>query len=240
MANYPHPFLKLTFGGQLAQGQDEWNCGVNLSITNDALLPITGIDAEDAFELYAEEMQDDMITIFTNYVKDIVMGVPSGASLDYIKLALIGTDGLYIRDPHIWEVTDVNGGAANPYVPQVSMVMTLQSDKFRDPGKYNRFYLPAIVPTGSGGYRPQSVPAKADRTAVLMAALNRRVSTFNRTMRIQPAAVTSSEKFEGNYRPITRVKVGNVFDTQRRRRNKIGEVYSETIVPEPVPVEETP
>ena len=240
MATYPQPFLKLTFGGQLAQGQDEWNCGINLSITNDALVPITGIDAEDAFDLYTEEMQDDMIDIFTSYMKDPIMQIPSGASLDYVKLALIGTDGLYMREPHIWEVTDVSGSVNNSYVPQVSLVMTLQSDKFRDPGKYSRFYLPTISPITPGGYRPQTTAGKADRTAALISVLNRRVTSFNRAMRIRPAAVTSSPKFEGEYRPITRVKVGNVFDTQRRRRNKIAEIYSETLVPEEVPVEETP
>lgn len=236
MATYPHPFIKLTFGGQLAQGQDEWNCGINLSISNDALLPVTGTDAEEAFERYVEDVDPDMVQLFTNYISNVQMGIPAGATLDYVKAALIGTDGFYMREPHIWEVVGVTGGASNAYVPQVSLVMTLQSEKFRDPGKYARFYLPTIVPVSSNSYRPANTQGKAEITADLLASLNRRLTGLIRTQRVQPAAISSSDKFEGNYRPIQFVKVGNVFDTQRRRRNKIGETYFTVEVPELAPV----
>lgn len=238
MATYREGFIKLTFGGQLAAGQDEWNCGINLTAQNDALIPIGGVDLERAFDLYVEEMQDDIVTIFSEYVKDIIMGIPAGATLDYVKLALIGTDGKYVKEAAVFEVVDVNGGASNPYIPQVSLVMTLQSEKFRDPGKYNRFYLPTIVPIGSNGYRPANTQGKAERTADLLSVLTREMSPFNNAVRVVPAAVSSSDKIDEPYREIKYVKVGNVFDTQRRRRNKIGETYFTTVVPENVPVPE--
>lgn len=238
MATYREGFIKLTFGGQLAAGQDEWNCGINLTAQNDALIPIGGVDLERAFDLYVEEMQDDIVTIFSAYVSDIIMGIPSGATLDYVKLALIGTDGKYVKEAAVFEVVDVTGGASNAYIPQVSLVMTLQSEKFRDPGKYNRFYLPTIVPTGSSGYRPATTQGKAERTADLLSVLTREMSPFNNAVRVVPAAVSSSDKIDEPYREIKYVKVGNVFDTQRRRRNKIGETYDTAIVPENVPVPE--
>lgn len=240
MATYSQPFIKLTFGGQLAAGEDEWNCGINLAITNDEFIPIIPTNAEQAFESYIEDIQEDMIDIFTSYITSVDMGIPTGATLDYVKLALIGTDGLYMREPHIWEFVGVAGAAPGAYVPQVSLVMTLQSDKFRDPGKYNRFYLPTTIPSGSGQYRPIGTLAKATRTANLLAVLNRRFSAGILAVRVIPAAVSGSDKITDGYRPITRVKVGNVFDTQRRRRNKISEIYTEYLVPEdaPVPVDE--
>ena len=240
MATYREGFIKLTFGGQLAGGQDEWNCGINLTAQNDALIPIGGVDLERAFDLYVEEMQDDIVTIFSAYVSDIIMGIPSGATLDYVKLALIGTDGKYVKEAAVFEVVGVTGGASNPYIPQVSLVMTLQSEKFRDPGKYNRFYLPTIVPTIAGSYRPATTQGKAERTADLLSVLTREMSPFNNAVRVVPAAVSSSDKIDEPYREIKYVKVGNVFDTQRRRRNKIGETYSTVEVPESVPVEPVP
>lgn len=237
MVTYNEPFIKLTFGGQLAAGQDEWNCGINLSISNDAILPITGTDALEAFEGYGDAINDDVIQDFTNYIEHNDMDVPQGATLDYIKIALIGEDGFYMTGPRIWEVVDVTGGRANAYIPQVSLVMTLQSDKFRDPGKYSRFYLPTCVPSGNNQYRPTKTADKANITAALLYTLDKDVVTLARTQRVRPAAVTSSDKFDGNYRPIRFVKVGNVFDTQRRRRNKIGETYATTeiVTPEPAP-----
>lgn len=238
MATYREGFIKLTFGGQLAAGQDEWNCGINLTAQNDALIPIGGVDLERAFDLYVEEMQDDIVTIFSAYVSDITTKIPSGATLDYVKLALIGTDGKYVKEAAVFEVIGVTGGAGNAYVPQVSLVMTLQSEKFRDPGKYNRFYLPTIAPTNTQGYRPANTLAIAERTADLLSVLTREMSPFNNAVRVVPAAVSSSDKIDEPYREIKYVKVGNVFDTQRRRRNKIGEIYSTVEVPENVPVPE--
>lgn len=238
MATYREGFIKLTFGGQLAAGQDEWNCGINLAAENDALIPIGGVDLERAFDLYVEEMQDDIVTIFSAYVSDILMSIPAGATLDYVKLALIGEDGKYVKEAAVFEVVGVNGGANNPYIPQVSLVMTLQSEKFRDPGKYNRFYLPTVVPIGSNNYRPSNTLRMAERTADLLSVLTREMSPFNNAVRVYPAAVSSSDKIDEAYREIKYVKVGNVFDTQRRRRNKIGETYATVEVPENVPVPE--
>lgn len=237
MVTYNEPFIKLTFGGQLAAGQDEWNCGINLSISNDAILPITGTDALEAFEGYGDAINDDVVNDFTNYIEHADMEIPTGATLDYVKIALIGEDGFYMTEPRIWEIIDVTGKGIGGYVPQVSLVMTLQSDKFRDPGKYARFYLPTNTPAGTGSYRPTKTLAKANVTAALLYTLDKEVVTLARTQRVRPAAVTSSDKFEGNYRPIRFVKVGNVYDTQRRRRNKIGETYSTTeiVTPEPAP-----
>lgn len=236
MATYREGFIKLTFGGQLAQGQDEWNCGINLAAENDALIPIGGVDLERAFDLYVEEMTDDIVAIFSSYFSATVMAIPNGATLDYIKLALIGEDGKYVKEATVFEVIGVTGGASNSYVPQVSLVMTLQSEKFRDPGKYNRFYLPTISPAASNAYRPSNTLAKAERTADLISVLTREMSPFNNAVRVFPAAVSSSDKITEPYREIKYVKVGNVFDTQRRRRNKIGEIYDVAEVPESVPV----
>ena len=240
MATYSEPFMKLTFGGTQAGGQDIWNCGINLSIQNDELVPVLPTNAVSAFENYIEDIDSDIVDIFSNYIGNSGMDIPASASLDYIKLAVIGTNGEYIVDAHTWEPADVNGGKAEAYVPQVSLVMTLQSDKRTDPGKYGRFYLPTSVPTGSGSYRPTGTARKAQLTANLLASLNRRVRGGLADVRVRPAAVTSASNFSGSYRPFTSVKVGNVFDTQRRRRNKIGETYEIATVPEVATVPEPP
>ena len=238
MATYNEPFMKLTFGGTQAAGQDIWTCGINLSIQNDELIPIAPTNAVVAFENYIEDIDPDIIDIFSNYISASDMDIPAGATLDYIKLAVIDTDGQYIVDAHTWEPVDVTGGVTRFYVPQVSIVMTLQSDKRVDPGKYGRFYLPTAITNVAGGYRPTKTTEKATLTANLLAALNRRVGGGLADVRVQPAAVTSASNFSGPYRPFTTVKVGNVFDTQRRRRNKIGETYELAPVPDVAPVPE--
>lgn len=238
MATYNEPFMKLTFGGTQAEGQDIWTCGINLSIQNDELIPIVPTNAVVAFENYIKDVDADIIDIFSNYIGNLQMDIPTAATLDYIKLAVIGTNGEYIVDAHTWEPQEVTGAERSAYVPQVSLVMTLQSDKRVDPGKYGRFYLPTAIPSGSGNYRPGNTSHKAELTANLLASLNRRVGGGLADVRVRPAAVTSASNFSGSYRPFTTVKVGNVFDTQRRRRNKIGETYEVVDVPDVAPVPE--
>lgn len=233
---YSQPFLKLTFGGFQAQGQDIWTCGINLAITHGEAVQLIPENAVNAFNAYANDINDDIVDIFSNYIQTPNMAVPVGATLEWIKLAVIGTDGQYLADSQIWEVSGVTGAVTSSYVPQVSLVMTLASNKRVDPGKYSRFYLPTTSPSGSNGYRPNQLDAKAERTALLIEALQRRVRGALIDYEIFPAAVTSSPKHTGEYLPITRVRVGNVYDTQRRRRNKIGESYTEAEVAAPIPV----
>lgn len=239
MATYNDPFIRLTFGGQLADGQDEWNCGVNLAILNDAPVPILPVNAESAYDAYIEDMQDDMVGLVTSFFISPDLEIPRGVTLTYAKVALIGTDGKYIKEPHLWEIEPVQGSAARGYVPQVSVVVSLQSQKFRDPGKWSRFYLPAATPNSTGVWRVAKTQQKAEIAASFIKSLEATVTTIWNTVVITPAAITSSPKFEGKFRPIRFVKVGNVFDTQRRRRNKIMETYSTVEVEqyEPVPPE---
>ena len=235
---YSQPFLKLTFGGFQAGGQDIWTCGINLAITHGEAVQLIPENAVNAFNAYADDIAPDISTIIGTYISHGDMDVPASASLDWIKLAVIGTDGQYLADSQTWEVTGVNGGLTRAYIPQVALVMTLASNKRADPGKYSRFYLPTVVPTGSTSYRPSRTGAKAVRTAAMIEALRRRVRGALIDYEIYPAAVTSSPKHTGEYLPITRVRVGDVFDTQRRRRNKIGETYQEAEVGNPIPVPE--
>lgn len=240
MATYNDPFIRLTFGGQLADGQDEWNCGVNLAIINDAPVPILPVNAESAFDEYVKDMQDDMAGLVTAFFIDPKMELPRGVTLTYVKASLIGIDGKYIKEPHLWEIEPVQGPAARGYVPQVSLVISLQSQKFRDPGKWSRFYLPAATPISAGTWKVTDTQNKAVVAASFIKSLEAQVTTLFSTVIITPAAVTSSEKFEGKFRPIRFVKVGNVFDTQRRRRNKIQETYATVEIEELEPIPTPP
>lgn len=233
---YSQAFLKLTFGGFQAGGQDIWTCGINMSIQTLEGAPVTEPQAISAFEAYADSNDETLPGLFQDFVSNSNSYIPSAVNLTWVKLAVIGENGQYLADSKTWETTTTNGGRTGAYVPQVSLVVTLASDKRADPGKYQRFYLPTITPTNSGSYRPTGTGAVAAHAAALLADLSDIVTGNLGTYSIRPAAVTSSPKHTGNYLPITRVRVGDVYDTQRRRRNKIGETYQEIDVLDPVPV----
>lgn len=226
MATYKHSFIKMTLNGSLADGQDIFNCGINLAVNNDT--PETEADLlnERLFKAYVKNRQEEIKTSTQEFWTDPNMEVPTGVKLEYIKFSLVGKDGKVSTEPAIIDLGSVSGGkSTSAYVPQISSVITLQSDKWRDPGKYNRFYLPIAAPNGSGQWKISGTQEKAKTTATYLKTLKATVTDMDITNTIVPAAVSSSNKIEGNFLPITTVKVGNLYDTQRRRRNAISEQY---------------
>lgn len=226
MTTYKHSFIKMTLNGSLAEGQDIFNCGINLAVNNDT--PETEADLlnERLFKAYVENRGEAIKTSTKEFWTNSDMDVPTGVKLDYIKFSLVGRDGKVSTEPAVIDLGSVAGSISTAaYVPQISSVITLQSDKWRDPGKYNRFYLPIAAPNGSGQWKITGTQKKAEATAKYLKTLKATVTDMDITNTIVPAAVSSSDKIKGNFLPITTVKVGDLYDTQRRRRNAINEQY---------------
>lgn len=170
-------------------------------------------------------------------VDDSTNRIPAGFVMEYMKLAYVGTDGLQLGEPVVW-LTNTPGGGATSYVPQVSTVITLDSGKWRDPGKYSRYYLPAAAP-GSGNYKLTSLMTQAIATAQgnFIGALNDAVvapyenvpAGGDYVYDAQVSAVSSAGTGQDN--TIQTVRVGDIYDTQRRRRNALTETYSTAEVP---------
>lgn len=242
MATYPNNFIKMTFGGTLAAGQDEWNCGINLAASEPGSPSSPGFLNTAAFDSYVEQISPDITTIMSRFFSDPIMTIQANIKLDYVKFALINKLGEYEKEPAIFELGSVGGNdTSSGYIPQISQVITLQSDKWRDPGKYNRFYLPISAPRTANQYKITNTAERAERVAFLLEALRRAVTVGGVTKAVLPCAVSSSTRETEDYRPITIVKVGDVYDTQRRRRNKISENYglhNVELNPIPVPPEE--
>lgn len=215
---YPYDFIKFTFGGQLAGNNEIWTCGFHIGDTNKDVT----IGQFNALE----DSLSSLGAVVRTYIIDSVMRIPSGASVQWIKLALIGKDGKYVTEPleYILPVAGI-GGASQGYIPQASTVVTLVSGKFKDPGKYNRFYLPAAPPSGTSVYRltQAQTDAMALRSAQFLSDINGIVFVEADGLIIEAVSQNVQEYYD-----IVYARVGDVFDTQRRRRNKIAENYSET------------
>lgn len=142
--SYEKPFIKVTFGGTLADGQDIWSCGFHVANYSVGTPTATLAIFEDKKALLATSISDFYVDSRTR--------TPQAVDLEWVKFALIGTDGKYMEEPIL--VEESSGGSTNlNYVPQVSCVVSMVSNKFRDPGKYSRFYLPTIVPVAGATYK---------------------------------------------------------------------------------------
>lgn len=218
---YPYQFIKFTFGGALAGNNEIWTCGFHLGHGTAGVT----VGQFNALEASLPSLGD----LVKSYITDASMRIPSGASVQWIKLALIGTDGKYVTEPLEYILPSSGAGQASTgYVPQASTVVTLVSGKFKDPGKYNRFYLPAAPPSGLGSYRltQAQTEAMAATSAEFLGDVHEIVYHEANGLTIKAVSQNVSEYYD-----VIWARVGDVLDTQRRRRNKISENYYDTQLP---------
>ena len=98
------------------------------------------------------DLLPDIATAFSGFFSAFNNRVPGGAVLTSAKAALIGRDGKYAGAPVEIQL-NVTGGINDAYSPQDAIVVTMVSGKWKDPGKYNRCYIPTVGNSNLGGWR---------------------------------------------------------------------------------------
>lgn len=152
--------------------------------------------------------------------------IPSGWGLSSTKIALIEADGKYNPVAPAYEFIHENpvpGPTPVASAPQLSAVVTLTSIRPRDPGRYNRFYVPTTA-ASNGPYKiqPTATASLAETTVDMLQEIT---TVMQQTIpNIRPAVMSASGS--GFNTSVETVRVGDVIDTQRRRRNKVAETYT--------------
>ena len=226
---FPTNYVKMTWGGTLAAGQDIWSCGLYLDAGLGNINPI-----DEAQWAAIGEVLPTYAAAVRQLHTDADTRIPNGVLLEWVKLAYLDVNGSYKAEAHEYIYpTPVGGGGGTAYVPQVACVVTLVSEKYKDPGKYNRFYLPAAAPTNTGVYKMTATQtaAVAASAAAFIEALDATYSgeTGGTTWGGNIVPVVASKSYN-QIMPVVSLRVGDVLDTQRRRRNKIYENYTEQVV----------
>lgn len=219
LGNYKHSFLKISFGGDIFGDQDEWTCSINVGKNDEDFNFGSDWNPEDL----AYEHAMDIKSWFT----DIKSGISVNANLRWVKLAIIGIDGKYTGAPVIHDLAEPAYGAyyQQAVVPQSSVALSMTTDVRRGPGKDGRIYPPLTGSVISNG-REGNVIDKLDSFEKLISTINREyLSLLGPNYRVIVAAR------EGKTGPainaeVTGVRVGDVIDTQRKRRNKMQENYT--------------
>lgn len=221
---YNNPFIKFTFGGTTANGNEIWSCG--LSIGQRGSIPPDPID-------WFNNMATKITTLsgkVTTLVGTSTSLVPDTTKVLWVKMALIGLDGKYMTEA-VEVAVNQAGLASRAYNPAAALVVTLDSGKWKDPGKYNRYYLPTVGPATTSTYQ-LSTGEQSDFLAV-----NRTfIKALNTELAIAISGQTgivavTSPSGPGYDDSVTSIKVGRVVDSQRRRRNKLPESYATATIP---------
>lgn len=148
-----------------------------------------------------------------------------------VKLALIDDEGESDPDntKYKYYATPISGTSTDSGImpPQVSLCATLTSAKVRGWGSKGRMYLPGVnAPLLSDGHiNSTTVLGIVGKLKTFLDGVNASVDV-TLPVALNAAATFSGTAIHGNgIFPVTGVKIGNVYDTQRRRRNQLVESY---------------
>lgn len=163
-------------------------------------------------------------TVVTEWFQSPEMDIISAAALRGFKINQIDpATGRYV-DPNNPVTIDFDApapGSGTQAVPaQLSVAVSLTTAQKRGRGSRGRFYLP-----------PQdlSVAASGHLSGSWCTTVAERVATFLGDVEdaLDPCQVVIWSRAAHTLTQVTHVSVGDVIDTQRRRRNQIPEVYYE-------------
>jgi len=147
------------------------------------------------------------------------------SQLKSIKAAAISTAGAYLSEPQLWEDDSPSQGTFIGGSPQLTTVLSLRSGFTLGGGNRGRMYLPHFSMSGltaSPFTDPGQAQSLADHSVTMINAWTTAINA-DTTAVLFPAIM--SQTGAGSGKGVTEVRVGNVTDTQRRRRAQLNETY---------------
>lgn len=213
MAYTPHTLV--TFGGSLrAKGtqNDVWQCGVRGFDTNLGQVPVPQDRLQD--------LTNALLPRIATWFSSIGARIPATTLLLWCKAANIDGAGHYTGDAAVTNGSTAGNQGTQTLPNQCSLVYTWDSGVTLGKARTGRIYPPnTAIPLGGGD---AISTGSADEAATAALNLLTQLTYSNAGLVFQPCIVSSS----GTVRDITSVRVGDMIDVQRRRRNAVRETYS--------------
>lgn len=218
-----HKVVKVTLSGTMLGGGEEWQTGFYMgSLTADASAP-------------TQAFADAVRTAWTTFWSANQSHISSYYIFTAVKCALLLKNGDYDTGSDVvnsYPTPGVAGGGGSlQYPPQVSLVATLIGGSGKGLGGKGRMYLPGVYAAidGSGHLGSTECQSIATNLATFFNSVDSSIDAPGHAVNVSRGHKNLMGAGARNV-PINGVRVGNVFDTQRRRRNALVETYSTAVV----------
>lgn len=215
---YNQQLLKVTLGCKVNATDEVAETGFHAAVI-DPLFDAAGYLALGA------SVAGSISSAFVTLRSATVFNTPAWSVYSYCKIAAIDTAGHYVAEPVIVSATSPGiSTTGNPL--QITPVLSLGSGQSLGYANRGRMYLPHMYPTiQASGYSYSS----SVQSSILAAA-----TTFFGSVNTALGSVTgftqcrvviASKRGTGSTKRASVLRVGNLPDTQRRRRNRTAETY---------------
>lgn len=222
---YDRQQLRLEFGFLLNGTPEVAYTGISFSTVVPGFVGAAAALAE--YSASADAGQD-LLDITGNFMSTTQLGWSDYSLLKTVKVAALDTAGHYLAEPFLYEDPDFHVGAMAGVPPQCTVVLSLRSGFTLGRANYGRMYLPHTKPAFTAGfpYIPSASTAAISLAGkVFVNALTTRIQE-DTTPLLVPTIMSAVGA--GTAKSVLSVAVGNVVDTQRRRREQLTEVYDST------------
>lgn len=219
---YLHRFTRVTISGTSFGGAEEWSTGFNVGeVDANATMP-TQAQADAYRDLWHDFFVHHDAYISNRWESTLV------------KVSSIGMDGKSNAADTVFATfpTLTQGATGDSFPPQVSLVASLLGVDPRGVASKGRMYLPGVAAgLDATGHIPNNQRNELHaKFAAFLDGVNADTSTPNVVMLASPGSLNKdgTPKIGGSSPKNSRVaamKLGNVYDTQRRRRNGLAEQY---------------
>lgn len=219
---YAHKVNRVTFSGDMFNGAEEWSTGFWLGEE--------GVDAT----VPTQDAVDAMLALWTTFFESSTSIISSQYFTTQCKIAHINTNGTTdaANVQYAFPAAAVNGVTAVTILPaQCSLVVTLLSDRPRGLASKGRMYLPGIA---------TNVSSNGKVSSATIGAIATNLETFFNGVRAHADIADDpilAAKGTGAFPELTAqndyiesIRVGDVIDTQRRRRNGLTETWTTKVL----------
>lgn len=218
MAYQPHTYI--TCGGaniEVADGDEIWQVGIRgFSGGN---VPIAQGDLPELAQKVA--IGPDTTSGLARWFHDASYHHPSEVTLNWVKVANINAAGDYSGEPAIYQFGTPIAGQGAQVVPSfLSCSLGFTTGKSFGRARSGRIYPPNYGTPSTYGAAITS-GAQTDLVASALEFLSAVSQVLGDGSEFMPHVVSKS----GVSNAITGVRVGNIWDVQRRRKNAVSETY---------------
>lgn len=186
----------------------------------------TSFDAEAALGALSTSDQDDLQDAMSTLMSDSDLQWGNFSQATGLKAAALDTSGHYLAEPVTRDIqTPASGSSTGLVYPADTVVVSLRSPSTFGEANRGRMYLPHCAinrVTATPFMNGTAIGNVATAAALFLNTVNDVCNTGPEPGVIQ----IMSSKGTGTSKGVTSMAIGNVLDTQRRRRNRLVENYT--------------